>query len=457
MPVTLIVKAPNQQIGDQTIQCQLNWTVKKLKGYLSEVYPSKPRSDEQKLIYSGHLLHDSSTLKEVLRRYEGQDDGPRTHTLHLVCTALAPLQRSPTPSSINTSSTTRASSVTPEEDLPRVPTVGEQVQESNSNGSQSVDENTNNGNSSDGLRHRLPSSSQGHTGSEVGFSAGGGVFINPWGAWAMQMTEGMEPQVGIGSTSQQHWQMQWMQQAYAQYLAQYMQLIQSGAAPQGFFVPTPFGPGMSTDGAGFNNADGTSVGTPVFPPPANNNNNEPAIQEVAAGGADEVDGMGADGLPGGQGQNRDWIDWIYFGSRLMVLLSIVYFYSTLARFLLVTGIGMAMYLWQVGFFRLQQPPAPNPGRRGAGEEEARANARNDTEEQNRQTAEDTSDPPTVPENEDEVATEREEGSSRHEAMRGEQERTSDGVAETRPTVLALTWTFFTSFFASLIPDTPNAI
>lgn len=44
MPVTLIVKAPNQQIEDQTIKCELDWSIKRLKGYLSEVYPSKPVS-----------------------------------------------------------------------------------------------------------------------------------------------------------------------------------------------------------------------------------------------------------------------------------------------------------------------------------------------------------------------------------------------------------------------------
>jgi hypothetical protein len=44
MPVTLIVKAPNQQVEDQTVHCELNWTIRKLKGYLSEVYPSKPVS-----------------------------------------------------------------------------------------------------------------------------------------------------------------------------------------------------------------------------------------------------------------------------------------------------------------------------------------------------------------------------------------------------------------------------
>lgn len=42
LPITLIVKAPNQQIEDQTVKCELSWTIQKLKQHLSEVYPSKP-------------------------------------------------------------------------------------------------------------------------------------------------------------------------------------------------------------------------------------------------------------------------------------------------------------------------------------------------------------------------------------------------------------------------------
>lgn len=44
LPVTLIVKAPNQQIEDQTIKCELSWTINKLKQHLQEVYPSRPVS-----------------------------------------------------------------------------------------------------------------------------------------------------------------------------------------------------------------------------------------------------------------------------------------------------------------------------------------------------------------------------------------------------------------------------
>lgn len=42
IPVTLVIKAPNQKYDDQTINCFLNWTVEKLKTHLSHVYPSKP-------------------------------------------------------------------------------------------------------------------------------------------------------------------------------------------------------------------------------------------------------------------------------------------------------------------------------------------------------------------------------------------------------------------------------
>lgn len=50
-PVTIIVKAPNQQFEDQTIHCELSWTIERLKGLLSEVYPSKPVSVGSILIF----------------------------------------------------------------------------------------------------------------------------------------------------------------------------------------------------------------------------------------------------------------------------------------------------------------------------------------------------------------------------------------------------------------------
>jgi hypothetical protein len=42
LPVQLVIKAPSQRIGDQTVDCMLDWTVRKLKQHLTDVYPSKP-------------------------------------------------------------------------------------------------------------------------------------------------------------------------------------------------------------------------------------------------------------------------------------------------------------------------------------------------------------------------------------------------------------------------------
>lgn len=42
--------------------------------------------------------------------------------------------------------------------------------------------------------------------------------------------------------------------------------------------------------------------------------------------------------------HRDWLDYFCILSRLIVLLAILYFYSSPARFLIVSSLGMALYL-----------------------------------------------------------------------------------------------------------------
>ncbi|XP_028163954.1 homocysteine-responsive endoplasmic reticulum-resident ubiquitin-like domain member 2 protein isoform X1 [Ostrinia furnacalis] len=105
--VTLIVKAPNQQVEDQNVECQSSWTVRQLKGHLSEVYPSKPRTEEQKIIYSGQLLDDNIILKDVLRTYESQI----AHTMHLVCTPTRKMPE-PTPTEVPSTDGLRQRNVT---------------------------------------------------------------------------------------------------------------------------------------------------------------------------------------------------------------------------------------------------------------------------------------------------------------------------------------------------------
>lgn len=43
-------------------------------------------------------------------------------------------------------------------------------------------------------------------------------------------------------------------------------------------------------------------------------------------------------------QHRDWLDWVYTFSRAGVLLSIVYFYSSFSRFVMVMMAMVVLYL-----------------------------------------------------------------------------------------------------------------
>lgn len=98
---------------------------------------------------------------------------------------------------------------------------------------------------------------------------------------------------------------------------------------------------------------------------------------------------------------RDWLDVFYMLVRAMVLFSVVYFYSSPLRFIFVLFLGFGLYLYQVGFFR---------------------NMNNNNNNNN-----------NVPQ--DAAAQQDEQAPSR----------------------LMLVWTFFTTFFASLIPEIPNAV
>lgn len=95
-------------------------------------------------------------------------------------------------------------------------------------------------------------------------------------------------------------------------------------------------------------------------------------------------------------QNRDWLDVFYVMSRLMVFISIVYFYSSPLRFLFVVLFGLGLYLYQIGFFR-------------------NVNINNNN------------------------------------IVQGE------GAEEQAPSRLMVVWTFFTTFFTSLIPEIPNVM
>ena len=85
---------------------------------------------------------------------------------------------------------------------------------------------------------------------------------------------------------------------------------------------------------------------PVNPNPAAPN--VPDNQRAAGAGGDAPIRMNAQGGmvmdDDDENMNRDWLDWMYTLSRVAVLLSIVYFYSTFTRFVLVLSLFIMAYL-----------------------------------------------------------------------------------------------------------------
>ena len=84
---------------------------------------------------------------------------------------------------------------------------------------------------------------------------------------------------------------------------------------------------------------------PIDNLPANQNAQDPGF--INPGAANQNMRMNAQGGPVMEDEedvDRDWLDWIYTAARLGVFLSIVYFYSSLSRFVLVMSSLILMYL-----------------------------------------------------------------------------------------------------------------
>ncbi|CAL7945574.1 unnamed protein product [Xylocopa violacea] len=375
--VKVIIKAPNQQIKDQIVNCDIGWTVGQLKEHLSVVYPSKPERGSQKLIYSGQLLNDSSCLKDVLRHCDGQED--QAYTVHLVCALQKTFANKMATEQIieNTITTPTARSII------------EHTRLNNINNVQNQSQNINN------------------------------VAIQHTPAQLYSTQQYFDPR--------NNQQMAWMQQAYTHYFTQYMQLM----AAQGIQLQTSI-PYIQQTNVNAND----SIQNP-YTNNTNNNNNvgdeqqQPAPQEADVNGGNN--GAGEDGA-----FNRDWLDVSYMLSRIIVLFTIVYFYSSPLRFLIVTFLGFAMYLYQGGFFRVQPLPLPENN-----------NGRVDRVDNNNQMLQNEAagPQPVIQQQNGQVPTVQAEART----------NANEEHEEERPGALAFTWTFFSTFFASLIPDQPNVI
>ncbi|KAJ7985507.1 hypothetical protein DPEC_G00352770 [Dallia pectoralis] len=396
-PVTLVIKAPNQKFDDQTINCFLNWTVEKLKSHISNVYPSKPSSKDQRLVYSGQLLQDHLQLRDVLRKQDGY------HMMHLVCASRSP-PVSPTPRS-SAPVTSDPSPMSSETSVP-----ASQATTSNQNGQPASSPVAGR---YDGLRHR------------------GGVppfnppYPTPTGL--TQWPDGIQvPVPGPGlaagvSPPPMYMSMQelWWRHVYARhYYLQYQAAVAFSQPP-----PTPpysSSPTLSPQPAQHNEPPAALGANPAPNPIPDDRPANPNIQMNAQGGAV----LNEDEL------NRDWLDWMYTVSRVAILLSIVYFYSSFSRFAMVIGAMVMVYLHQAGWFPFR-PDLQNQ-RQGL-VQQGQAERHQDLQEMERIIDEGLED---------------EDGDSGEEGL-------EDPAAPTSPHgFLATAWSFISTFIISLIPEGP---
>ncbi|XP_019581876.2 homocysteine-responsive endoplasmic reticulum-resident ubiquitin-like domain member 2 protein isoform X2 [Rhinolophus sinicus] len=370
IPVTLIIKAPNQKYSDQTISCFLNWTVGKLKTHLSNVYPSKPQ-DEYHMV---HLVCASRT----------PPSSPESSTGRGSRAALA---------SSSNSSSDQSGSTTPSSSQETLPLAASS--------------------SSEGLRqralpqaqtdpaqsHQFPYVMQGNVDNQLpGQAVPAGFPVYP----------AFSPL-----------QMLWWQQLYAQqYYMQYQAVVSAQATPNA----TPAQPAPSQP-LNLAHAPGEE------PPPAPNlvaQENRPMNENVQ---------MNAQGGPvlNEEDFNRDWLDWMYTFSRAAILLSIVYFYSSFSRFIMVMGAMLLVYLHQAGWFPFRQEGGQQQAPNNNAEVNDGQHANNLELEEMERLMDD--------------GLEDESG----------EDASEDASAMQRPGLMASAWSFITTFFTSLIPEGPPQV
>ncbi|XP_069112852.1 homocysteine-responsive endoplasmic reticulum-resident ubiquitin-like domain member 2 protein [Argopecten irradians] len=407
-PITLVIKAPNQRLEDQTVECMLGWTVRKLKKHLENVYPSKPKETQQKLIYSGKLLPDDATLKDVLRQPQGCSS---QHTVHLVCSTgldfnTTNLLEKPTGKSYHMSD--------PSYNLPTQTNV--------------IPTTTS---TTEGLRHRGHSSTETAT---PGVSQGGMPQANlqmpqmphmPQMPQMQQMAQMMMPPGAEAFYTPEQMMMMMQNYYYQMATAQYMQYYQTGVYPTPPNTPT-----TPVEDTPPNQVDPNNQ-APVNGGEANANN----LVMNAQGGM-----MAADDDDDDFGQ-RDWLDYVHTFARFAVLISIVYFYSNFTRFLVVFAFFFLIYLYQTGWFQLARRVPEN--RQEANVQQQDQPPVEQQEEQQQQQQQQAN------QETDEVPT--------GEAQTEEEQQAPAELPPPQPSVLAIIWCFISTFFTSLIPQPPQAV
>uniref|UniRef100_A0A023EZ79 Putative cysteine-responsive endoplasmic reticulum-resident ubiquitin-like domain member 2 protein n=1 Tax=Triatoma infestans TaxID=30076 RepID=A0A023EZ79_TRIIF len=272
--VKLTIKAPNQMIDDHLIDCDRNCTIREIKECLYRDYPTHPKPENQKLIYSGKLLGDEMPLSDVLKTYAGTEN----NTIHLVCSA-GTNAKAKTVASRSVQTTT-----------PSPPLQDSQIPSSSS--SNDVSENIL---IDDVIRRNEMITAR---------------YANYYMRYMyMQNLTPLTPQ-----------QRQRLHETYVQYIRNHMAIT--------------------------NRLPAVNPQQQVEPPENLQENRAVVLNQAEA----EEDGVA----------QRDWLEWMYIMTRLIVLFSVVYFYSSPLRFIVVMTMALLLFNMDVDRWRRRQDNvAPN--------------------------------------------------------------------------------------------------
>nr|XP_061812240.1 homocysteine-responsive endoplasmic reticulum-resident ubiquitin-like domain member 1 protein [Nerophis lumbriciformis] len=414
--MTILIKTPSQAVEDQKVEgVHLNWTVKDLKKHLSAIYPIKLPESDQRLIYAGKLLPDHLHVRDLFRT---RDTIPILHLVFAV--------KMQTKANLGARPKVKGTAEPPQS-IPQ-PVV--------SPASASITAE---------LRQRRQPSSVSATSpvnTHVTVSPPG---VSAWPGTNMTETPQMNQPVFPAYSLYSPQQLLWLQHVYArQYYMQYhAAMAASGTDPT--IAPATVG----------HHPRVPAHQVPVPAPIANQNpidNLQPANQNPAQDGAfinpgvaNENMRMNAQGGPlveDEEGMERDWLDWLYSGARLGVLLMIVYFNSNLSRFLLVMSALLVIYLHTTGWFpfrRRQQVQGPNHLQP--------PEVQHNQENENR-----------IPNYVAEAAEgQRELSAEDQEESEERVPATAVLVPQHRVSFMWTAWVFLKTFFSSLIPEVPQGV
>ena len=151
----------------------------------------------------------------------------------------------------------------------------------------------------------------------------------------------------------------------------------------------------------------------------------------------------------------------YIASRVLVLFSVVYFYSTLFRFTLVTLFGVVAYLWNTGYFNRRPDNAEAGGPDDNNNHVGENGGDDDDRELINQEVDAVRQAATgeINRNNNESEEEAEQEEEEEEGQQQEQEQEQQQQQQQQPpqhSPMSLAFTFVTTFFSSLLPE-QNAV